>query len=123
MFCLHFSSTGEQVPLIKDWKDVLNKVGDNQVLLQSIKGSAYYPSFGDRATAWEAKLADLDDILNNLNSAQRKWVYLEPYQEQMKLKSPSQTGVGFDCLFFVFVYIANMASMRPVESRDRRTEF
>ena len=96
LFCLYFYSTGEQVPLIKDWKDVLNKVGDNQVLLQSIKGSAYYPSFGDRATAWEAKLADLDDILNNLNSAQRKWVYLEPYQEQMKLKSPSQTGVSLD---------------------------
>ena len=41
LFCLHFYSTGEQVPLIKDWKDVLNKVGDNQVLLQSIKGLLY----------------------------------------------------------------------------------
>ena len=93
LFCLHFYSTGEQVPLIKDWKDVLNKVGDNQVLLQSIKGSPYYNSFGDRATVWETKLTDLDEILNSLNAAQRKWVYLEPYQEQMKLKSPSQTGV------------------------------
>ena len=37
-FIEHQASTGEQVPLIKDWKDVLNKVGDNQVLLQSIKG-------------------------------------------------------------------------------------
>ena len=92
-FVEHQASTGEQVPLIKDWKDVLNKVGDNQVLLQSIKGSPYYFSFGDRAIAWETKLNDLDEILNSLNAAQRKWVYLEPYQEQMKLKSPSQTGV------------------------------
>ncbi len=94
-FTEHQASSGDHVPLIKDWKDVLNKVGDNQVLLQSIKGSPYYTSFGDRATTWERKLTDLDDILNNLNAAQRKWVYLEPYQEQMKMKSPAQTG-GFD---------------------------
>ena len=92
-FTDHQASTGENVPLIKDWKDVLSKVGDNQVLLQSIKGSAYYASFGDRATVWETKLTDLDEILHSLNTAQRKWVYLEPYQEQMKLKSPAQTGV------------------------------
>ena len=68
-------------------------MGDNQVLLQSIKGSPYYKTFGDRAVVWENKLADLDEILNNLNVAQRKWVYLEPYQEQMKFKKPAQTGV------------------------------
>ena len=96
-FTDHVASTGENVPLIKDWKDVLNKVGDNQVLLQSIKGSAYYNSFGDRASVWENKLSDLDEILNNLNTAQRKWVYLEPYQEQMKMKSPAQTGVRYLC--------------------------
>ncbi len=64
------------------------------MLLQSIKGSSFYNAFGSRASVWETKLADLDEILNNLNTAQRKWVYLEPYQEQMKLKSPSQTGVS-----------------------------
>ncbi len=52
------------------------------MLLQSIKGSPYYSSFGSRATVWEQKLADLDEVLNALNTAQRKWVYLEPYQEQ-----------------------------------------
>ena len=65
------------------------------MLLQSIKGSPYFTSFGDRASSWERKLTDLDEILNNLNAAQRKWVYLEPYQEQMKMKSPAQTGVSF----------------------------
>ncbi len=70
------------------------QLGDNQVLLQSIKGSPYYNSFGDRAVVWETKLSDLDEILNNLNTAQRKWVYLEPYQEQMKLKPAAQTGVS-----------------------------
>ena len=65
------------------------------MLLQSIKGSPYYKTFGDRAVVWENKLADLDEILNNLNVAQRKWVYLEPYQEQMKFKKPAQTGVNY----------------------------
>ena len=86
-FTEHQATNGDKIPLIKEWKDVLNKVGDNQVLLQSIKGSPYYNSFGDRAVVWERKLSDLDEILHNLNTAQRKWVSLEPYQEQMKLNS------------------------------------
>ena len=80
------------------------------MLLQSIKGSAYYDAFGDRASAWERRLTDLDEVklnidefifqyitfvkvLHNMNTAQRKWVSLEPYQEQMKLKQ--NTG-GFN---------------------------
>ncbi len=90
-FLEHQASNGDKVPLIKDWKDVLGKIGDNQVLLQSIKGSPYYASFGSRASVWEQKLADLDEVLNALNTAQRKWVYLEPYQEQnMNIKSGTQ---------------------------------
>lgn len=66
------------VMLIKDWKDVLNKVGDNQCLLQSLKDTPYYHHFMDRASIWETRLADLDLYLQNLNLIQRKWVYLEP---------------------------------------------
>ena len=89
VFTEHQATNGDKIPLIKEWKDVLNKVGDNQVLLQSIKGSPYYNAFGDRAVVWERKLSDLDEILHNLNTAQRKWVSLEPYQEQMKLNENS----------------------------------
>nr|CAD7594425.1 unnamed protein product [Timema genevievae] len=74
----HKDSRGESVMLIKDFKDILNKVGDNQCLLQSIKNSANYNSFIDRASIWETRLADLDQHLHNLNLIQRKWVYLEP---------------------------------------------
>ena len=86
----------------------LAQVGDNQVLLQSIKGSAYYNSFGDRAAVWETKLSDLDEVLNSLNSAQRKWVYLEPYQEQMKFKESSNTGVS------TILKIRNAAAQRSI---------
>ena len=92
-FAEHQATNGDKIPLIKEWKDVVNKVGDNQVLLQSIKGSPYYDAFGERAVVWERKLTGLDEILHNLNIAQRKWVSLEPYQEQMKLNE--QTG-GFN---------------------------
>eukprot|EP00050_Salpingoeca_kvevrii_P020215 m.95860 g.95860 ORF g.95860 m.95860 type:complete len:4292 (+) comp8765_c0_seq1:164-13039(+) len=69
---------GRAVPLIKDWKDLVNKVGDNQSLLQSLKDSPYYKNFADKASLWESKLADLDEYLGYLKTIQRKWVYLEP---------------------------------------------
>ena len=37
-FVDHQTSAGEIIPLIKDWKDILGKVGDNQVLLQRHQG-------------------------------------------------------------------------------------
>lgn len=98
-FIPHQSSMGDTIPLIKDWKDILNKVGDNQVLLQSIKGSPYFSTFGERAVSWERKLSDLDEVLHNLNTAQRKWVYLEPYQEQMKLKQNQSGGFNYREVF------------------------
>ncbi|KAK7096855.1 hypothetical protein V1264_003902 [Littorina saxatilis] len=66
------------ISLIKDWKELVNQVGDNQSLLQSLKDSPYYKSFEDKASVWEQRLADLDELLQNLNQIQRKWVYLEP---------------------------------------------
>jgi dynein heavy chain 2 len=98
-FTEHQSSQGDRVPLIKEWKDIINKVGDNQVLLQSIKGSPYYSNFGDRALVWEKKLSDLDEVLHNLNTAQRKWVYLEPYQEQMKINQNYAGGFNYKEVF------------------------
>ncbi|KAM9321467.1 cytoplasmic dynein 2 heavy chain 1 [Gastrophryne carolinensis] len=64
--------------LIKDWRDIVNQVGDNRCLLQSLKDSPYYKGFEDKVSIWEKKLAELDEYLQNLNQIQRKWVYLEP---------------------------------------------
>jgi len=71
-------SQKSKLKLIKDWKEVVNQVGDNQRLLQSLKDSPYYKAFEDKAGLWEKRLADLDEFLMNLNQVQRKWVYLEP---------------------------------------------
>ncbi|KAJ3042257.1 Cytoplasmic dynein 2 heavy chain 1 [Rhizophlyctis rosea] len=69
---------GANIKVIKDWKEVLTQVGDNQSLLSSLKESPYYKHFADKATIWEKKLVDLDEFLRDLNVVQRKWVYLEP---------------------------------------------
>ncbi|KAL4829789.1 hypothetical protein H8958_009079 [Nasalis larvatus] len=71
-------SQSRTMKLIKDWKDIVNQVGDNRCLLQSLKDSPYYKGFEDKVSIWERKLAELDEYLQNLNHIQRKWVYLEP---------------------------------------------
>ncbi|KAI6079846.1 Cytoplasmic dynein 2 heavy chain 1 [Aix galericulata] len=71
-------SQGKTIRLIKDWKDIVNQVGDHRCLLQSLKDSPYYKGFEDKVSVWEKKMADLDEFLQNLNLIQRKWVYLEP---------------------------------------------
>lgn len=75
---VYLDGQSTKIDLIKDWKEILAQVGDNQSLLQSLKDSPYYKNFADRASVWETKLADLDECLRNLNTVQRKWVYLEP---------------------------------------------
>lgn len=74
----HTDSRNNKISLLKDFKSIMNKVGDNQCLLQSIKNSPNYAEFIDRATLWEKKLFNVDHNLRNLNQVQRKWVYLEP---------------------------------------------
>ncbi len=54
------------------------QVGDHQCLLQSLKDSPYYSGFEEKASSWESKLVELDELLRLINSIQRKWVYLEP---------------------------------------------
>uniref|UniRef100_A0A8C9YIK3 Cytoplasmic dynein 2 heavy chain 1 n=1 Tax=Sander lucioperca TaxID=283035 RepID=A0A8C9YIK3_SANLU len=71
-------SSSRTLTLIKDWKDIVNQVGDNRCLLQSLKDSPYYRSFQDKVSLWEVRLSDLDEYLLSLNAIQRRWVYLEP---------------------------------------------
>ncbi|KAK6637824.1 hypothetical protein RUM44_008246 [Polyplax serrata] len=74
----HFDAKSNPIMLIKDFPDVLNKIGDHQCLLQSIINSPNSKRFTDRTSIWENKLNDLDELIGNMNIAQRKWVYLEP---------------------------------------------
>ena len=75
------SSTKNSLALIKDWTDLLNKIGDHRSLLQSLKDSPYAKNFGDKIGIWDSRLNDLDFGLQNLNLIQRKWIYLQPIFE------------------------------------------
>ncbi|KAK5644080.1 hypothetical protein RI129_007925 [Pyrocoelia pectoralis] len=74
----HQDCNGTTVMLIKDFKEILNKIGDNQSLLQSVKNSSDYTTFSERSELWETRLTDLEEYLTTLVQVQRKWVYLEP---------------------------------------------
>ncbi|MEW5298927.1 MAG: hypothetical protein WDW36_001997 [Sanguina aurantia] len=64
--------------LIKEWRDVMTEVGDNQSLVASLRGSSFYNMFKDEISTWEGKLSFLQEGMGLLNQIQRKWVYLEP---------------------------------------------
>ncbi|KAJ3270644.1 Cytoplasmic dynein 2 heavy chain 1 [Terramyces sp. JEL0728] len=68
----------ENLSLIKEWKETLTQIGDNQSLLSSLKDSPYFNNFSEKIVIWEQKLAECDEYLHKLNNIQRKWVYLEP---------------------------------------------
>ncbi|CAG9863949.1 unnamed protein product [Phyllotreta striolata] len=74
----HKDSKNKEIPLIKDFKEILNKIGDNQSLLQSLKNSPDYDSSVEKVSMWENKFSDLDHYLTSLAQIQRKWLYLEP---------------------------------------------
>ena len=83
----HVDSKNETLMLIKDFQEALNKIGDNQCLLQSAKNTAAIDSFTDQIELWENKLNIMSYILNNLCQIQKKWIYLEPIFSNGTLRS------------------------------------
>ncbi|GFR50179.1 hypothetical protein Agub_g12346, partial [Astrephomene gubernaculifera] len=79
-----------RTPLIKEWRDAMTEVGDNQSLVASLKQSGYYNMFKDEVSSWENKLSFLQEGLALLNQIQRKWVYLEPIFGRGALPSQQQ---------------------------------
>lgn len=67
-----------KVPIIKDWKDLTLALGDNQSLLASLKESQFFKPFEGEAIQYETKMTLLDQALSQLNTIQRKWVFLAP---------------------------------------------
>ncbi|GIY28883.1 cytoplasmic dynein 2 heavy chain 1 [Caerostris darwini] len=98
----HVDSSGNTIALIKEWKDLLNKVGENQCLVQSLKDTAFYEHFKDRASIWDSRLTLLDQSLHQLNLIQRKWVYLEPIFGRGSLPSERTRFLAI-CKEFKFV--------------------
>ena len=67
-----------QTPLVKEWKEIMSQVGENQSLLGSLRDHQYAHLFQDEISGWDVKLSNLDLYLRKLNEIQRKWIYLAP---------------------------------------------
>lgn len=68
----HTDTKSGALTLIRDFQEVLNKIGDHQCLLQSAMNSAASDEFSDQAHIWENRLTLLDRNLTSLNQIQRK---------------------------------------------------
>ncbi|CAD8135851.1 unnamed protein product [Paramecium octaurelia] len=73
-----YTNNNRVTPLIKEWKELMTKVSDNQSLLASLKESKFIGRFKDQVDQFELKLGGIDEYLSKLQIIQRKWVYLEP---------------------------------------------
>lgn len=106
----HFDSKAETIMLIKDFQESLNKIGDNQCLLQSAKNTAALDSYSDQIELWENKLNVLSFILNNLCQIQKKWIYLEPIFSNGTMKS---NDTSFNRIDKDFRYIMRDIASNP----------
>ena len=59
-------SNGSTIKIIKEWKEAMNQVKDNQALLQSLKNSPYYSQFKDQTSIWEKRLVAVMSVCNHL---------------------------------------------------------
>lgn len=83
-------SNGRTTAIVKEWKEILSGVSDNQSLIITLKESRYIKSFEDQVLQYETKFTGIDGVLAQLNIIQRKWVYLEPIF--MRGALPSEQG-------------------------------
>ncbi|KAJ0179270.1 hypothetical protein K1T71_004982 [Dendrolimus kikuchii] len=70
---VHYNNkTQKPVPIVKDFKDILSKIEEQQWVVSSVSG-------GDAAcSTWETRLRSARALLRALYHAQRRWLYLEP---------------------------------------------
>uniref|UniRef100_A0A2A4JRE1 Dynein heavy chain, cytoplasmic n=1 Tax=Heliothis virescens TaxID=7102 RepID=A0A2A4JRE1_HELVI len=62
-------------PIVKDFKDILSKIEEQQWVVSSLSGGA---NGTDACGAWDARLRAARALLRATHHAQRRWLYLEP---------------------------------------------
>ncbi|XP_068628065.1 cytoplasmic dynein 2 heavy chain 1 [Battus philenor] len=68
----HNDKAKRPVPIVKDFKEILNKIEEKQWVVSSVGGGS------DTCSRWETRLKAARQLLRAAHRAQRRWLYLEP---------------------------------------------
>lgn len=102
-------NTGQQVQLIKNWHNVINKLNECIMTVHSLKSVDQQSSdeLAEKVTQWEQRLMQLDTIINLLNKVQRKYTYLEPIYTKNTIEMLDKNQNTFEYLSNQFLSIMN----------------
>jgi dynein heavy chain len=62
---------------LKSTEDIAQFLEDDSVALSTMKASKFYHSFKDSIDRWEKKLSIISEVVEQVLTVQRKWIYLE----------------------------------------------
>lgn len=77
-FFVHFNCRDSDAFILAGLDDVQSLLDDHILKSQSMRGSPFIAALGKRATDWEEKLINMQDIIDIWLKVQSVWMYLEP---------------------------------------------
>lgn len=77
IFVCHFYRDSDAF-ILASLEDIQSILDDHILKSQSMRGSPFIAALGQRATDWEEKLINMQDILDIWVKVQSAWMYLEP---------------------------------------------
>lgn len=87
------------ISVIKEWKDLLTQVSDQQATIQSLSSLQFADSFDSEIQLWTTKFTTLHEALLLLNQIQRKWLHLAPIFNSGALPSHTEKFNALDTQF------------------------
>ena len=67
----------DQYYKLKSTEDIAQLLEDDSVALSTMKASKFYHSFKELIDKWEKKLSIISEVVEQILTVQRKWIYLE----------------------------------------------